>query len=132
MRIGEVARAAGVSTQALRFYERLGLVRPTGRSRAGYRCYDERAIMAVQFIKAAQSLGFTLAEIRAIAREAGGMPGPVALRTAADGKRAKIRRRIEDLRALDEKIEQLLRACGCDSGQPCTAVNRLRASLPLK
>jgi len=44
MTIGEVARAAGVATPTLRYYEQEGLLAPTTRSAAGYRLYDARAV----------------------------------------------------------------------------------------
>jgi MerR family transcriptional regulator, copper efflux regulator len=69
MLIGEVAREAGVSRDAVRLYTRLGLVACTSR-RAGsrlYADYDASAIELVKGIKVAQSIGFTLAELGPIA-----------------------------------------------------------------
>jgi DNA-binding transcriptional MerR regulator len=69
MLIGQVAREAGVSRDAVRLYTRLGLVTCTSRqagSRA-YADYDPTAVELVKGIKLAQSIGFTLAEIRPIA-----------------------------------------------------------------
>ena len=54
--IGEVARAAGVATTTLRYYEREGLLAPTERSRAGYRLYDDGAVERLAFIRAAQAV----------------------------------------------------------------------------
>ncbi|MBI4482887.1 MAG: heavy metal-responsive transcriptional regulator, partial [Acidobacteria bacterium] len=64
MFIGEVARQTGVGIEALRFYEREGLIRPSGRLPSGYRIYGRGDVEAVRFIKRAQSLGFSLREIR--------------------------------------------------------------------
>ena len=69
MLIGEVARAAGVSRDAVRLYTRLGLVACTSR-RAGsrlYADYEASAVELVKGIKIAQSIGFTLAELGPIA-----------------------------------------------------------------
>ena len=60
MRIGEVARGAGVSVQAVRYYERRGLVPSPARRGSGYREYAPNAVRQVRVIKWAQSLGFRL------------------------------------------------------------------------
>jgi MerR family copper efflux transcriptional regulator len=62
MRIGEVARRSGVSVDALRFYEGKGLIR-SQRSANGYRLYPQETLQLVGYIKLAQQLGFSLAEI---------------------------------------------------------------------
>lgn len=62
MRIGELAKACGLSCEALRFYEQQGLIRAL-RLPNGYRDYPDEALMLVQYIRTAQQLGFTLAEI---------------------------------------------------------------------
>ena len=62
MLIGELATAAGMSREALRFYEQQGLIRAR-RLPNGYRDYPEEVLMLVQYIRTAQQLGFTLAEI---------------------------------------------------------------------
>ena len=58
-RIGDVARAAGVNVETLRYYERRGLLRPS-RALNGYRSYDAEAARRVRFIRRAQALGFSL------------------------------------------------------------------------
>ncbi|MCC4118172.1 heavy metal-responsive transcriptional regulator [Aromatoleum toluclasticum] len=62
--IGKLARASDISPDALRYYEREGLLTPTGKTESGYRLYGEDAVRRVRFIQHAQSCGFTLAEIR--------------------------------------------------------------------
>lgn len=63
MRIGEVAAAARVNVQTLRYYERVGLLPEPARRSSGYRDYDTGTVRRVRFIKRAQELGFTLAEV---------------------------------------------------------------------
>ncbi len=62
MKIGQVAKAAGVSCDALRFYEERRLIRAT-RSANGYRHYHPDTVQLVQYIRTAQQLGFSLAEV---------------------------------------------------------------------
>lgn len=63
MKIGEIAKAAGVSTSRIRFYEREGIIPPADRGANGYREYPRDLITLLRFIEQAQSLGFTLREI---------------------------------------------------------------------
>lgn len=63
MLIGEVARRSGVSARMLRHYERLGLVRPTGRTGAGYREYSGGDIRRILHIETLRSLGLSLREV---------------------------------------------------------------------
>jgi MerR family transcriptional regulator, copper efflux regulator len=64
--IGRLARLAGVKPDTIRFYERSGLLPKPQRLGSGYRSYDDAALKQVHFIRKAQSLGFSLDEIRRI------------------------------------------------------------------
>lgn len=66
MRIGEVARAAGVSAKTLRFYESIGLLTDPSRTSSGYRDYPLDAVERVRFIRDAQHAGLTLAEVASV------------------------------------------------------------------
>lgn len=66
MRIGELARRAGVSTKTIRYYEEIGLLPEPERAPNGYRTYPERAVDRLRFIKDAQASGLTLTEVSAI------------------------------------------------------------------
>jgi len=66
MRIGELAERAGVSVQAVRFYERRRLMRTPRRTAGGYRIYSEQDLESVTLIKKMQRFGFKLAEIRRV------------------------------------------------------------------
>ncbi|ERJ39818.1 MULTISPECIES: heavy metal-responsive transcriptional regulator [Burkholderiaceae] len=62
--IGKLARAGDLSPDALRYYEREGLIAPATKTDSGYRLYGDDAVRRVRFIQHAQACGFTLAEIR--------------------------------------------------------------------
>lgn len=66
MRIGEVADAAGLATQTIRFYERKGLLPRPRRGPNGYRDYDASMLVRLRFIRTAQTAGLTLVEIASI------------------------------------------------------------------
>jgi DNA-binding transcriptional MerR regulator len=63
MKIGQVARAAGVSVDTVRFYERRGVLPAADRQPSGYRVFSESAIERIRLAKALQELGFTLDEV---------------------------------------------------------------------
>lgn len=63
MTIGQLAKASGVSRSTLRYYEEQGLLKPTGRTAAGYRLYAKEASETLRFIQRAQRLGFALNDI---------------------------------------------------------------------
>jgi DNA-binding transcriptional MerR regulator len=63
LRIGEVARRAGVTVDAVRFYERRGVLPPAQRQPSGYRSYTDATVERIRLTKALQALGFTLEEV---------------------------------------------------------------------
>ena len=64
--IGRLAKLSGVTPDTIRFYERSGLLPKPSRTASGYRVYNDAALNQVRFIRKAQSLGFSLDEIRRI------------------------------------------------------------------
>lgn len=109
MLIGELADAAGVTSQAIRFYERKGLLPDAERGANGYRVYDESMLSRLRFINVAQAAGLTLSEIRSIIdlRDDGTVPCEhvVAL---VDGKLSDVRARIRQLDELKSELKALL------------------------
>ena len=63
LRIGELARHAGVSVDTIRFYERLGVLPAADREPSGYRRFSADAVDRLRLTKSLQALGFTLAEV---------------------------------------------------------------------
>ncbi len=64
LKIGEVAKLSGIGIEALRFYERSGLLGRPGRTQSGYRVYEAAVLQRLDFINRAQVLGFSLDEIK--------------------------------------------------------------------
>lgn len=106
MLIGELAATSGLSREALRFYEQQGLIR-SRRLANGYRDYPAEAAMLVQYIRTAQQLGFTLAEIgdRLPAIWEASDPGP-ALAQMLALKLQEIDARIAALQALRQTLAE--------------------------
>jgi Hg(II)-responsive transcriptional regulator len=107
-----VAARAGVNPQTLRYYERRGLLAAPVRSASGYRAYPDQAVGRVRFIKRAQDLGFTLAEVESLLHLAEGGPASCdRVRALAEEKIADLRRRIADLQALQAGLSRLVATC---------------------
>lgn len=112
MRIGEVAARARVNIETLRYYERRGLLREPKRERSGYRAYSEDAVRIVRFIKRAQELGFTLADVEVLLHLAAGGPATCReVRALATAKTEDLDRRIETLRAMRRSLLMLVKTC---------------------
>jgi MerR family transcriptional regulator, copper efflux regulator len=126
MMIGELARSAGVPVSTVRFYERRGLVAPAERSAAGYRHFDVDDATRVRFLKRAQELGFTLAELGTmlqLSRQRGVLRGEVEL--AARAKLDEIDARIADLERVRGAIASLLDVDCPGPDEPCPVVAAL-------
>ena len=102
MRMGEVARQAGVNIQTLRYYERRGLLPEPERGTSGYRAYDPDTVRLVRFIKRAQELGFTLREIDDLIELRQSPRRGTEVRAVAFAKVEDIERRA---RASDQRIQ---------------------------
>ena len=109
MLIGELADAAGVTSQTVRFYERKGLLPYAERAVNGYRVYDETTLARLRFIPVAQAAGLTLSEIRSIIdlRDQGTLPCAHTV-TLINAKLADVQERISQLAALQTELEALL------------------------
>ncbi|MFB9905982.1 MerR family transcriptional regulator [Allokutzneria oryzae] len=119
MRSGELAAAAGVNVQTLRYYERRGLLPRPRRSPGGYRDYDENAVALLRVIKSAQRLGFTLEEVAELL-DAGRRRHPTPdLRQRARAKLAEVDQRLRDLTRIRQGLVQVLDA-RCASLTHCT------------
>ena len=109
LKIGEVARESGVGIEALRFYERRGLLGRPARTESGYRLYDESVIQQLLFIKRAQAIGFSLDEIAAIlAESASGQLPCQAVRQMARRKLAELDERLKELKRHRAELAEML------------------------
>jgi DNA-binding transcriptional MerR regulator len=119
LRIGDVARSAGVNVQTLRYYERRGLVVAGFRRHSGQREYDEAAVKRVKVIKAAQRLGFSLTEIQEMFDLSAHRRTTGELHARAKAKVAEIDERIATLQAMRADLSAVI-AAECDSLTDCS------------
>jgi MerR family copper efflux transcriptional regulator len=129
MRIGELARRAGVSQAAIRFYEKSGLLPPPSRTGSGYRAYDETALQGLLAIQLGQKLGLSLQGIRAaLPATAAGRPAHELILETLNRQVAEIERRQRELAAqrtqalaLRTRLETAWSAGACLSMQDLAA-----------
>ena len=96
--IGKVAGRAGVKIDTLLYYERQGVIAPPERNGSNYRVYGEDTVPRVRFVKRAQELGFSLAEIKDL----------LELRVSDDASCADVRdQALAKVSDLEEKIRSL-------------------------
>lgn len=121
--IGELAERSGVATSAIRFYEEQGLIN-SGRTSGGHRQYRRDTLRRVAFIRAAQSVGLNLSEIRSALETLPGQRTP----TKKDWERLSrawqplIQERIDGLIALRDQLTSCV-GCGCLSLKSCSLYN---------
>lgn len=113
MRIGEVARRAGVGVETVRFYERKGLIsRPSRPAAGGFRSYPAEAARRISFVRRAQQLGFSLVEIAELLElETGEGARCVDVRRRAEAKRQDVQAKIDNLEQIRDALDVLIDAC---------------------
>ena len=120
LRSGEVAAAAGLNLQTLRYYERRGLIEKPDRSLGGHRLYRSDAVTMLRVIKAAQRLGFTLEEVGDLL-DAGRhhhRQVDAGLTARAEQKLTEIETKIADLEVIAGTLRAAI-AAGCDDLIAC-------------
>lgn len=119
LRAGQVADAAGVNVETLRYYERRGIIPAPERTLGGHRLYGDDTVTTLRVIKAAQRLGFTLdevAELLEAGRHRHGRTG--GLQALTESKLAEIDQKIADLQVIREALLAAHDA-GCDDLRQC-------------
>jgi DNA-binding transcriptional MerR regulator len=112
MQIGLVAKKIGLTVDAIRFYERNGLLPRPPRTPGGFRRYVENDIETLAFIRRVQGLGFKLTEIQALLSLRGDRMQPCApVQRRLQEKLIDIRRKLADLHKLEHELLAALRSC---------------------
>ena len=112
MKIGEVAKAAGLGIDAVRFYEREGLIEEPPRQASGYRAYPGSVVSRLSFIRHAKELGFTLKEIRELLSfRVDRKANCSAVEKRAQAKITDIEQRIRSLQRMRRTLRKLVEAC---------------------
>jgi MerR family mercuric resistance operon transcriptional regulator len=125
--IGRLAKQAGVNLETVRYYERRGLLPRPPRSESGYRLFPEEAAGRLRFIRRAQELGFSLAEIRdLLSLRVSRTAKRTDVRRRAEAKIADIDARIRSLHSMKRALHKLTRVCaGCGPIAECPILESL-------
>jgi Hg(II)-responsive transcriptional regulator len=126
--ISELARDAGVNVETVRYYERIGLLRQPRKPGRGWRRYDELGLRRIRFIKRAQELGFTLAEVKELLSLRSSTNSRTCERVSrkARTKLDEIEGKIRDLLAMKLALTELAAACPQDgAGDACPLLGAL-------
>ena len=111
LRPGQVAAAAGVNLETLRYYERRGLLERPERTLGGHRVYPGEAVTLLRIIKTAQRLGFSLTEVADlldVATHRHGQRRSSDLQTRATAKLAEVEQKITDLTAIRDTLREAI------------------------
>lgn len=112
MRIGEVARKAGVTVDTVRFYERCGVLPEPERRPSGYRTYTEATVERIQLARELQGLGFTLAEVAdALHSHDSGQATCESERWRIEAVLSRIEQKIAELQAVRSEVRTALQQC---------------------
>ena len=137
LQIGQVAQKTGLSVDAIRFYEKSGLLPRPARTQGGYRLYEEREIADLEFIQKAQQLGFSLNEIRELfSIQRHPQEVCVHVRDLIAQKLAIVRGKIRELQTLEAGLMNALGQCRralrrpMKHQEPCPVLREIAAARP--
>ena len=129
IKIGELARRAEISVEALRYYETAKLISPGQRSSAGYRLYSPQDEQRLHFILHAKKVGFSLEEIKQLLSLRAHRDNHTCedVKSYTGAKMQEIESKIRDLQKMQQALSNLYHACcgGEESAKNCTILNSL-------
>jgi MerR family mercuric resistance operon transcriptional regulator len=125
--IGQLARATGVPTSTIRFYERQELLKPDARTRSNYRAYSARTVERLKFIRAAQATGFNLKDIREmLALTYADDPPCAEVAMLIDHRLQDVKLRLRELKRVSRALTIARKSC-CKGGPDwCGEIERLK------
>lgn len=131
--IGELAARSGVTPDALRYYERLGLLPAPERTRGGFRVYSGEALGRIRFIKQAQTVGLTLHEIADLVgyQDQGGLKRCRHVRDLLRAKLADLQAKLTELEEFRNTLSGYLDQCEQTLGAAGTATRRGEPECPV-
>lgn len=129
--IGELAKISGVTTDTLRFYEKNGLIQPTGRSDSGYRIYSDNSLEQVKFILNSKRLGLSLDEIKELLdiRLEATQHSCAEVKGITSAKLLLIDEKIEELTKIRNALKKINDACcghNDDDASHCSILEALK------
>ena len=132
MKIGDLAKRAGVGIDTVRYYEREGLLPQANRRASGYRMYEADDVRRLLFVRRAKALGFTLPEIRdLLALSSQKSSDMAAMKAAALQKLADVEAKLAELNRIRDELKALIGACpGQGALTHCPILNAIAENRP--
>jgi len=130
MSIGEVAEATSLRVEAIRYYERRGLIPPPPRRASGYRVFPEDTVARIRFIQRAKELGFSLEEIGELLSLRGDPEATCrGVKKRVEDKLRDVRAKIASLHRIEDVLDRLTEACqgGAGPTSECPILDALKA-----
>jgi DNA-binding transcriptional MerR regulator len=128
--IGQLARVSEVKASTIRYYNRIGILHPEGRTASNYRLYDEEALGRLRFIRASQATGFTLEDITVLLRLRDGTSSICEdVQVLIEERLSDLERRMADLWHVQRVLKATLEKCRATqwSGR-CQIIDTLTAT----
>lgn len=130
--IGQLAKAAGVTTPTIRYYEEIGLLPKAGRSAAGQRIYAESELERLTFIRRCRDFGFSIDQVRVLAGLSISADQDCSqVRDMAHAHLSEVRAKLDELKALETSLEAFAQrcdtACAGGPGRDCVVFETLRS-----
>ena len=120
MNIGEAARQSGVSAKMIRYYEKIGLIAPAGRSQSDYRTYGIEDVHGLRFIRRARDLGFSVEQMKALlALWHDRSRASADVRAIAQGHIDDLERKAQAIAAMTQTLKHLVDHCHGDHRPDC-------------
>ena len=129
MNIGKASSATGVSAKMIRYYESVGLIRPSERTESNYRDFNERDLNDLQFIRRARSLGFSVEEIGRLLSLWRDRNRPSReVKVLAEKHVADLDARIKEMQAMADTLRSLSHCCAGDDRPDCPILSDLESA----
>ena len=132
MKIGELAKKSGLSAHTLRFYEKQGLIKVSGRSESNYRIYSSDDLGTARFIKRSRDMGFSLDEVEIFLSIRADKPAHICAdaKDITELKITEVEQKITELQQMLVALHKLSDACcgGMESAELCSIIDALEES----
>lgn len=129
--IGQLANAAGVNLETVRYYERIGLMPVPDRTGGGHRSYEDEHIRHLAFIRRARELGFGIEDIRALLALAASEHRSCAdVKQIANTHLVNVRAKLADLAKLESILATTVAQCSDTATPTCPVLNVLDTPFP--
>ncbi len=126
MNIGQAAKASGLTAKMLRYYERIGLLAPAGRTDSGYRQYGAEDLRVLAFVRRSRELGFSLEEIRQLlSLWQDRQRASADVKALAKRHIAELDQKIAELTRLRSTLGELVSCCHGDASPDCPILDSL-------